>query len=138
MSFLSVLLPSRLRLAGCLCGLGALTWASAAPAFELYSWTVAEAFCELRSYGMERKQAISKAAELTFARNPFMRVEFTQDAAVIIKDKETLAVARIRREAERQCPKLAKRSKEEDPAAQDASKVPPNRGRVDPRPGATP
>lgn len=126
-------LPSGRRLTGCLWGLGVLTWASAAPAFELYSWTVAENFCELRSYGMERKQAIAKAAELAFDRNPFLRVEFQQDAAVIIKDKETLAVARIRRQAERRCPKLARRTDEQAPP-----KPPHSHRRLDPRPGATP
>lgn len=107
-----------------ICG-GLVALAPSAGAFELYSWTVAESFCELRSYGMERKQAVTTAAELTFSRNPFMRVEFLQDSAVTIKDKETLAVARIRRQAERRCPGLARRSKEEQTPAPPAAEAKP-------------
>lgn len=122
--------------------LGTLLPTAAAPpaslAFELYSWTVAENFCELRSFGMERKEAITSAAELVFNRNPFMRVDFLIDTAVIIKDKETLAVARIRREAERRCPKLARRDDPEEgekAADKAADKVIPPAGG---EPGATP
>ena len=99
-----------------------------AQAFELYSWTVAEGFCELRSYGLERRQAIAIALEQVLARNPFMRLDFTLDSAVVIQGEETLAIRRIRGQAERRCPRLARRSKNDGVTTR----------KVDPRTGPAP
>lgn len=130
--------PARRCLAGCLSGLGMLLTAPAATAFELYSWNVAETFCELRSFGMERKQAITTAADLTFNRNPFMQVDFLLDAAVTIKEKETLAVARIRRQADRRCPKLARREEKEKEQEQEQASPQATTPQPIRKPGTTP
>lgn len=100
---------------------GLLGTTASSHALELYSWEIAQVFCELRSYGVERQEAIVTAVKITMRDNPFMQVNFMNDTTVKLNESESLAVARIRRQAEEYCPKLAEKSESAANSAADES-----------------